>query len=83
MDFTERKPVIAPIDEVAEINLPPLDVKQADPKLRELLERGLHGTMSDLPLVLNDYVLGYINYFRPADAEAFKQVGVAQDAIAT
>jgi len=61
--FTERKPVIAAIDEVAEINLPPVDISHADPTLRALLERGLHDTHSDLPLVLNDYVLGYINYF--------------------
>jgi len=61
--FTERKPVIAAIDEVAEINLPPIDIGHADPTLRALLEKGLHDTHSDLPLVLNDYVLGYINYF--------------------
>src|SRR5204863_2202076 len=61
--FTERKPVLAPIDEVNEINLPPLDVKAAKPEVRALVEMGLGQTHSDLPLVLNEYVLGYINYF--------------------
>jgi membrane-bound lytic murein transglycosylase D len=61
--FTERKPVIAAIDEVAEINLPEIDVKNTSPELRQLLMNGLKGTQSDLPLVLNDTVLGYINYF--------------------
>ncbi len=61
--FTERKPVVAPIDEVADIELPQIDLRQVDSRLRELVEKGLRDTRSDLPLVLNDEVLRYINYF--------------------
>src|SRR5208282_3408516 len=61
--FTERKPVMAPIDEVADIELPQIDVRQVDPRLRDLVEKGLRDTRSDLPLTLNDEVLRYINYF--------------------
>ena len=61
--FTERKPVTAPIDEVADIDLPQIDVQQVDPRLRALVEKGLRDTHSDLPLVLNDEVLRYINFF--------------------
>jgi len=38
--FTERKPVLAPIDEVNEINLPPLDVRSANPEIRALIDHG-------------------------------------------
>jgi membrane-bound lytic murein transglycosylase D len=61
--FTERKPVQAAIDEVADIDLPQIDVRQVDARLRDLVEHGLRDTHSDLPLVLNDEVLRYINYF--------------------
>ncbi len=55
--FTERRPVPAPVDEIPELTFPP------DPKLKEKVEREVKETVSDLPLVINDYVLGYINYF--------------------
>jgi membrane-bound lytic murein transglycosylase D len=55
--FTERRPVLAPIDELADATFP------ADPRLKEKIEREVRETTSDLPLMINDYVLGYINYF--------------------
>lgn len=61
--FTERPPVLAAIDEVADISLPPVDTKQLDPKVLSLMEHGIADVHSDLPLVLNEHVLRYINYF--------------------
>ncbi len=55
--FTERKPVSAPIDEVADLTFP------VDPNLKKQVAQQVNETRSDLPLVINDQVLGYINYF--------------------
>jgi membrane-bound lytic murein transglycosylase D len=55
--FTEQKTEPAPIDE-ANMVTPP-----ADPKVVERAERELRNTQSDLPLVINEYVAGYIQYF--------------------
>jgi membrane-bound lytic murein transglycosylase D len=55
--FTERRTVPAPVDEIAELTFP------SDPKLKEKVEREVKDVVSDLPLVVNDYVLGYVNYF--------------------
>ncbi|MGH8248591.1 MAG: transglycosylase SLT domain-containing protein, partial [Gammaproteobacteria bacterium] len=57
--FTERRPVPAPVDEIAEMTFPSIP----DPRLKEKAERQVKDTASDLPLVINDYVLSYINYF--------------------
>ncbi|SRR5579871_328354 len=61
--FTERKPVTAAIDEVADIDLPKVDMQQVDARIRDLVEKGLRDTRSDLPLMINDEVLRYINFF--------------------
>jgi len=55
--FTEQKPEPAPIDEANEVTFP------VDPNVKAKAEAELKQTHSDLPLVLNDYVAGYINYF--------------------
>lgn len=55
--FAEQRSVPAPVDEIAELTFP------TDPRLKEKVEREVKDTSSDLPLVINDYVLGYINYF--------------------
>jgi membrane-bound lytic murein transglycosylase D len=55
--FTEQQPEPAPIDEANQVNFP------ADPKLKAKAEAELQHTESDLPLMINDYVAGYINYF--------------------
>ncbi len=55
--FTEQKAEPAPIDEANEITFP------VDPSIKAKAEAGIRQTKSDLPLVLNDEVAGYINYF--------------------
>lgn len=57
--FAEQRPVPAPVDEIAELTFPPTP----DPKLKEKVEREVKDTVSDLPLVINSWVLGYINHF--------------------
>jgi membrane-bound lytic murein transglycosylase D len=47
----------APIDEILELTFP------VDPKLKTKVQSEISGTSSQLPLVMNDSVLGFINYF--------------------
>ena len=54
---SEQKPEPAPIDEANEVNFP------VDPKLKAKAEAEIKATHSDLPLMLNDTVASYINYF--------------------
>jgi membrane-bound lytic murein transglycosylase D len=55
--FTEQKPEPAPIDEAAEAVAP------ADAAVIAKAEAELKQTRSDIPLIINDYVAGYINFF--------------------
>jgi membrane-bound lytic murein transglycosylase D len=55
--FTEQHAEPAPIDEANDITFP------VDPRLKAKAEAEIKQTHSDLPLVLNDEVAGYINYF--------------------
>ncbi|MBI2681843.1 MAG: transglycosylase SLT domain-containing protein [Acidobacteriales bacterium] len=55
--FTEQRSDPAPIDEAAELTFP------VDPNLRAKVEAELRTTRSDLPLMINDYVAGYIHFF--------------------
>ena len=55
--FTEQKPEPAPIDEAAEAVAP------ADAAVTAKAEAELKQTRSDIPLIINDYVAGYINFF--------------------
>lgn len=55
--FTEQKAEPAPIDEASETTFP------ADPAVRAKAEADLRGIRSDIPLMINDYVAGYINFF--------------------
>lgn len=55
--FTERKAEPAPIDAINGIEL------TVDPKVRAQAEAELKSTRSDLPLMLNDTVAGFISYF--------------------
>lgn len=57
--FTERKPIPAAIEEVAEAAIE----TKTDPRLREKLQKEIQETISDVPLVINDQVATYINYF--------------------
>ena len=55
--FTEQKSEPAPIDEANEVTFP------VDPKIKAAAEAELKATHFDLPLTLNDYVAGYINFY--------------------
>lgn len=55
--FTEQQAEPAPIDETNQVTFP------ADPNTKAKVEAELKNTQSDLPLIINDYVAGYINYF--------------------
>jgi len=55
--FTEQKSEPAPIDEANEVTFP------VDPNVKAKAAEEVKETHSDLPLVLNDEVAGYINYF--------------------
>ena len=55
--FTEQKTVPAPITEANDVTFP------VDPNVKAKAEEQVKETHSDLPLVVNDYVAGYINYF--------------------
>lgn len=56
--FTEQKAEPAPIDEIAELSFP------ADPRLKERVEMSLKDVPHDLPLVMTDEVLSYLNFFQ-------------------
>jgi len=55
--FTEQRSVSAPIDEANDITFP------IDPRVRAKAEAEIKTTKSDLPLMLNDQVAMFINYF--------------------
>ncbi len=55
--FSEPKPEPAPIDEANDITFP------VDPNIKAKAETEIKTTKSDLPLVLNDEVAMFINYF--------------------
>ena len=55
--FAEQQPEPAPIDEANQVTFP------ADANVTARAEADLKTTQSDLPLMINEYVAGYINYF--------------------
>ncbi len=55
--FSEQKAEPAPIDEANDVTFP------VDPALKAKAEANLRGIRSDIPLVINDYVASYINFF--------------------
>ncbi len=55
--FTEQRSEPAPIDEANDVTFP------VDPNIRAKAEAEIKTTKSDLPLVLNDQVAMFINYF--------------------
>lgn len=64
--FTEQQPEPAPIDEANQVTV------TADPNLKAKAEADLKHTQSDLPLMINDYVAGYINYFSTHGRSVFE-----------
>ncbi len=55
--FSEQRSEPAPIDEANDITFP------VDPNIKAKAEAEIKTTKSDLPLVLNDQVAMFINYF--------------------
>jgi membrane-bound lytic murein transglycosylase D len=55
--FTEQQAEPAPIDEASEVTFP------VDPNVKAKAEAELRTTRSDLPLVMNDEVAGYVNFY--------------------
>ena len=55
--FTEQKAEPAPIDEANDVTFP------VDPNIKARAQAELANTHSDLPLVMNDTVAGYINFY--------------------
>ena len=55
--FTEQKAEPAPIDETNDVTFP------SDPAVTAKAEAELKETRSDFPLVINEFVSGYINFF--------------------
>ena len=67
--FTEQQSEPAPIDEANEVTFP------VDPNIKAAAEQELKTTHSDLPLVLNDAVAAYINYFSSSKGRGFLERG--------
>lgn len=65
--FTEQQSEPAPIDETNAVTFP------ADMNVKAKAEAELKTTQSDLPLVINDYVTGYINYFSTRGKGTFER----------
>lgn len=64
--FSEQQAEPAPIDEANQVTFP------ADPNVKARAEANLKTLQSDLPLVINDYVAGYINYFSTRGRATFE-----------
>ncbi len=64
--FTEQQSEPAPIDEANQVTFP------VDPSMKARAEAELKTLQSDLPLVINDYVAGYINYFSTRGRKTFE-----------
>ena len=62
----EQQPVPAPIDEANQVE------PSADPNVKAKAEAELQHIQSDLPLMMNDYVAGYINYFSTRGRSVFE-----------
>ena len=72
--FREQKATPAPIDEIAEVPIP--EGESLDPNLRGRAEREVNSISHDLPLMVNDPVLAYLNYFRTARGSAIVETGL-------
>jgi len=68
--FREPESEPATIDEIAEMDFP------VDPSLREKVERDVQAAPHDLPLVVNDLVLSYVNFFQTPRGRAIVEGGL-------
>lgn len=64
--FTEQNSEPAPIDEANSVTFP------VDPNVKAKAEADLPTLQSDLPLMINDYVASYINYFSTGGRATFE-----------
>jgi membrane-bound lytic murein transglycosylase D len=64
--FAEQQPEPAPIDEANTANIP------VDPNVKAKAEADLQHIQSDLPLMMNDYVAGFISYFSTRARSVFE-----------
>src|SRR5438270_187453 len=62
--------VPAPIDEVAEMTFP------VDPRLKQRAEEAAKNLSHDLPLTVNDEVLGFLNFFQTPRGRAIVETGL-------
>lgn len=72
--FSEQKPEPAPIDEIAEMTFPPEET--LDPSVTAKAKRALQEVPHDLPLMVNDYVLQYLNFFQTPRGRAIVETGL-------
>ena len=68
--FTEAPAVPAPIDEVADMTFP------VDPRLKARAEEAAKNISHDLPLTVNDEVLGFLNFFQTPRGRAIVETGL-------
>ncbi len=68
--FTEQRSEPAPIDEANEVTFP------IDPAVRAKAEAELRQTRSDLPLVMNDQVASFVNYFSAGKGRGAMELGL-------
>jgi membrane-bound lytic murein transglycosylase D len=68
--LSEQRAEPAPIDEIAEMIFP------VDPKLKERIAADLGTIAYDLPLVVNDPVLSYLNFFQTSRGRAIVEAGL-------
>jgi len=69
--FSEQQATPAPIDEANQVTFP------ADLNVKARAEAELKNTQSDLPLMINDSVAGYINYFSTGGRAVFERALVS------
>src|SRR6266852_365210 len=68
--FQEAPAVPAAIDEVADMTFP------VDPRLKERAEEAAKNLSHDLPLTVNDEVLGFVNFFQTPRGRAIVETGL-------
>jgi membrane-bound lytic murein transglycosylase D len=68
--FTEQRAEPAAIDEIADLTFP------VDPRLKERAEREILDIPHDLPIVLSDPVLSYLNFFQTPRGRAIVENGL-------
>lgn len=62
----------SPLDDIIQMTFP------VDPSIRNRVEDEIQNTASELPLIVNDTVLGYINYFSTGRGRYTMQNGLAR-----